>query len=207
MNKGLAALAILLIGSTFGHALEVSFDTAADGATHPAAPDTFGEVLASPTAGPHLSAYSTLGITFDGGVILSGALFHNTSNLLATSDFAYIQNDLPLPGSITIVFDRPTSAVGMRIVNGYSAADFALAADTGEVVSIHLGDYMTVADSAYVVLRGAAMNSVTVSSTQPAGNRIFGIDNVSATPVPEPSTLSGIIAGTALALRAARRLR
>lgn len=204
MSKVLA-FAVAAVLSCAVQALTINFDVTADSLTPIEAPETFGEAASSSLVGPSVTAFSPLGVHFDGGVILAGARFHNPSNLLATSDFAYLADNTMLPGTITIHFDFAVTAVSMRVINGYEAGTFDVTADTGERVSLSLTGYMTAGDSGTVIIRGDAMNSLVVTSSQLPGNRHFGIDDLQATPVPEPAATAPLVAGSLLLAGRMRR--
>jgi hypothetical protein len=200
MNRGFTLIGLIAVFAlaTAGQAIEINFDTTADGHTTILAHDVFGEVLPSSTTGPSLDTYSSLGATFTGGVILTGECFDNPSNLLATSDFAMLKNNARLPGRITIQFAHAVNSVSLSVINGFEAANFTITADTGQQNNIHLNSFTNSGDMNTLSVSGPVIHSVTISTDQLIGNKSFGIDNLQAAPVPEPATYVSVIGSLVL---------
>jgi len=142
----------------------------------------------------------------DIATLTGGALLKAVNNLPADQTGVYgTFNTVPFPGylnPITIAFATPINNFSVFVANGEGVpVIYTVADDLGHSTAQSLVSFGS-SGAAVFSLPFPGIHSVTITATPLAGDFTFFIDNVTFTPVPEPST--AWVAGPLLALLLAR---
>jgi hypothetical protein len=160
--------------------------------------DTFPS---APIPGPIVSEYRDAGVTFFGGVTLnyeafggptdtraeSGSNLESPPNLLATSDFLPLKDGTELGGAITASFEFPVSFASFSLRNGFTGASFTASIYNDGVLvdseNIVLGDFLGPDQDGKLTVSAETFDEVRIQSSQPIGEKDFGIDGFQYTPL------------------------
>lgn len=197
----------IAIPSGVAQALELTFDD-----TSEPAPDRFQDVWPEGEFGPvlEIGAANLDGAVIGLAVTPADQAATTSPQFYVTTDFQELADGSLLPGEITVTLEEPADLVALDIGNGNSfAASFTLTALDGSAVvdsdTVNLAGFGAEGFVGDLEVGAASITAFTVTSNQPAGTKLFSVDTVEVSLLPEPGSSLLVLLGVgALAIREKR---